>query len=205
MNACSYCTSNQQIQSTANEITHSNQKTMTANKCMYALHYTPLSATLLAYHYDSYRKDPFKEQRTDADLPVGYCKKGLSQLKACMGGLFFSAGQQRQISKARRPAMILAAPPNSAMHSTTWNDRHQYAWKRDSGIHCSAVKKHRKTLLMGASSPHDSTALKWSRMHGFPPADYSSKTWSGETAAHPPRCKRSHMTACVLLIPHIVS
>ncbi len=175
MNACSYCTSNQQIQSTANEIAHSNQKTMTANKCMF--HYTPLSATLLAYHYDSYRKDPFKEQRTDADLPVGYCKKGLSQLKACMGGLFFSAGQQRQISKARRPAMILAAPPNSAMHSTTWNDRHQYAWKRDSGIHCSAVKKHRKTLLMGASCPHDSTALKWSRMHGFPPADYSSKTW----------------------------
>lgn len=27
---------------------------------------------------------------------------------------------------------------------------------------------------MGARSPHDSTALKWSRMHGFPPAEYSS-------------------------------
>lgn len=64
-----------------------------------------------------------------------------------------------------------------------WQTSSIYAWKRDSGIHCRAVK----TLLMGASSPHDSTALKWSRMHGFLPAKYSSsKTWRGCCCCPPP-------------------
>lgn len=82
MNACSYCTTNQQTQKYSKrnppfKPENHNGSNATDNKRMYALHYTPLSATLLAFHNDSYQKDPFKEQRTDADLPVGYCKKGL--------------------------------------------------------------------------------------------------------------------------------
>jgi len=85
--------------------------------------------------------------------------------------------------KASHDSCCCTTKFSHAQHNLEWQT--SSAWKRDSGIHCSAVKKHCKTLLKGARSPHDSTALKWARMHGFPPAEYST-TWRGEVAAHTP-------------------